>query len=446
MKGDILFEQKKLKKFSSTPIGEPNKVSGRQLPIQGNESCNDSDKDVGMRINHNLPSMTARASLFKANRESAKTIQRLSTGLRINSAADDAAGLGVSENLRTQVRGMGQALKNTQDAIALLNIADGALNEQAAIMQRMRELVIQAKNDTYTQTEREYMGQEFGQLMEELDRIAATTSYNGMQLFATPEISGNSSNGIYADGSDGSAPETAHKTLQSNVLPDGGALHDANDGGSGHHFNMLIGGNYSEVDASAFVTTNNRDYYETYAENMVTIAFGQMDSNALFHLAPNNAMHDPIDIDGTGLFGDFSWDPSPTGDIGDQLINAGAGGTGSVADKLDVILKLIDGGDGISSTMRTNIFFSAAAANPTGIERVNKMRANIGAMINRLEHSVNNLMNQQTNTQAAETLIRDADFASETAEFTRNQILTQTSTAMLAQANTEPAMVLRLLR
>jgi flagellin len=110
-----------------------------------------------MRINNNISAMTTRNSLFAVNRDLGKTLQKLSTGLRINSAADDAAGLGISENLRTQVRGMGQALKNTQDAIALLNIADGALNEQAAIMQRMRELVIQAKNDPvrYSRAERE---------------------------------------------------------------------------------------------------------------------------------------------------------------------------------------------------------------------------------------------------------------------------------------------------
>jgi flagellin len=137
-----------------------------------------------MRINHNISSMVTQGSLFKTNRAMGKSLEKLSTGLRINSAADDAAGLGVSENLRTQVRGMGQAMRNTQDAIALLNVADGALNEQAAILQRMRELVIQAKNDTYTQTERNYMGTEFEALYNELDRIAKTTNYNGMRIFA----------------------------------------------------------------------------------------------------------------------------------------------------------------------------------------------------------------------------------------------------------------------
>ena len=384
--------------------------------------------------------MTTRNSLFTVNRDLGKTLQKLSTGLRINSAADDAAGLGISENLRTQVRGMGQALKNTQDAIALLNIADGALNEQAAIMQRMRELVIQAKNDTYTQTERDYMGQEFGQLMSELDRIAAATTYNGMTLFAIPEQSGNNSNGIYASNAESAAPETAHKVIQANVLPDGGPLGDANDQGSGHNFNMLIGQNYTANDAAAFVSASGREYYNPNAENMLTIAFAQMDSNTLFHLLPQNAIPDLLD--GDGYFGDFSWNPG--GDGGDLMISMAYGGVGTVSDKLDLILKLIDGGKNIDAGVKATLMMDGN--NPTGLDRINKMRSNIGAMINRLEHTVNNLMNQETNTQAAETVIRDADFAAETASYTRSQILSQSSMAMLAQANTLPQSVLQLLR
>lgn len=384
--------------------------------------------------------MTTRNSLFTVNRDLSKTLQKLSTGLRINSAADDAAGLGISENLRTQVRGMGQALRNTQDAIALLTIADGALNEQAAVMQRMRELVIQAKNDTYTQTERDYMGREFSQLMSELDRIAAATTYNGMTLFAIPEQSGNNTNGIYASNSVNEPPETAHKVIQGNVLPNGGPLGDANDEGSSHHFNMMIGQNYTAADAAAFVSTSNRNYYQPDAENMLTIALAQMDSNTLFHLYPQSAIPDLLD--GDGYFGDFSWDPVTDG--GDIMINAAYGGTATVGNKLDLILKLIDGGQGIDAGVKATLMMDAD--NPTGLDRINKMRANIGAMINRLEHTVNNLMNQETNTQAAETVIRDADFAAETAAYTRSHILSQSSTAMLAQANTLPHVVMQLLR
>jgi flagellin len=402
-----------------------------------------------MRINNNIEAMTTRNSMYITNREMTRSLQKISTGLRINSAADDAAGLGVSENLRTQVRGMGQALKNTQDAIALLNIADGALNEQANIMQRMRELVIQAKNDTYTQTERNYMGQEFGQLMNELDRIAATTTYNGMTIFAIPEQAGTNTNGIYTT-SLVPAPETAHKAAQANQVLNGAALGDVNDGGSGHHFNMLIGQNYTAADAAAFNATAGMNFYGTTAENMVTVAFAQMDTNALFHTAPN-AAQPAFGLDGSGLFGDFSWNPGfpPGGDLGDFAIDmsvTGAPGGGSLSTKLDLILRVIDGGSNISANERAIVFGNPAVQSPTGLERINKMRSTIGAMTNRLESTVNNLMNQQTNTQAAESVIRDADFAQETAQFTKNQILMQSSTAMLSQANSLPQMVQQLLR
>jgi flagellin len=399
-----------------------------------------------MRINHNIASMTTQNSLFKVNREMSKSIQKLSTGLRINSASDDAAGLGVSENLRTQVKGMGQSLRNTQDAIALLNIADGALNEQADILQRMRELVIQAKNDTYTDTERQYMGQEFGALAHELDRIASTTRYNGMQLFATPETSGNNSGGVYASNSDAAAPETAHKTIMAATLSDS-PLGDE-DLGSGNHFNMMIGGNYSKSDEDAFTAAG--EYYQSSAGNMITIKFGQMDTNALLFPDPTAASPDPsnpmMDFGGIGYFGDFSWHPDPLDpqfDGGDVMIQTSAPGmNGTIQDKLNLILQVIDGDT--SATLQSAVMSNRTS--PTGLDRVNKMRAYIGAMTNRLESSVNNLMNQITNTQAAESLIRDVDMASETANFTKSQILTQSATAMLSQANSLPQGVLSLLR
>lgn len=403
-----------------------------------------------MRINHNISSMHTQNSLFQVNRSMAKSIEKLSTGIRINSASDDAAGLGVSENLRIQTRGMEQALKNTQDAIALLNIADGALNEQADILQRMRELVVQAQNDSYTQTEREYMGKEFGSLMEELDRIASVTSYNGMQIFATPEKSGNASNGVYSNTN--GAPLTAHKTtIQSDALGDVAAFGE-NDSGSGHHFNMMIGANYSDSDIAAY-SNDGREFYSSSASNMITIAFGQMDSNALFHKYPAGAMSTP-NIDGSGLFGDFSW--AADGNLGDAgtddgdwyinlVVQMSEGRNATVKDKLNMIHNLIDGGGDLSAATRGMLFPGEENA-PTGLERVNQMRSRIGALINRLEHSTNNLMNQITNTQSAESLIRDTDFASETAKFTKNQILTQSSTAMLAQANTSPQMILQLLQ
>jgi flagellin len=386
--------------------------------------------------------MTAQTSMFRINRDTSKSLQKLSTGLRINTASDDAAGLGVSENLRTQVRGMSMAFRNTQDAIAMLQIADGALNEQADILQRMREIVIQAKNDTYTQTERDYMYEEFSGLMSELDRVAAVTNYNGMQLFAAPE----------SDRGEGrttlltNAHNTPHQLRDARNAwdDDADSIFGADDYSSSHHFNMMIGANYTTIDSDAYDAT-----YESFqpgASNMVMIQFGQMDANTL--LAKDPALSATLG-NASNVFDNFSMDNM--GDFEDFLIDVNMNGLpdNSVHEKLDYLLRLIDGDDeGIpdNATFRSSQGADGTRTNNlTGLTRVNHMRANIGAMINRLDHASNNLLNQISNTQSAESLIRDVDFASESALFSKNQILTQSSTSMLAQSNMLPQSVLQLL-
>jgi len=288
-----------------------------------------------MRINHNISSMVTQNSLFSVNREMSKSLERLSTGLRINRASDDAAGLGVSENLRTQVKGTAQAIRNAQDGIAAITIAEGAANEISGILQRMRELAVQSSNDTLTSTERAYTDQEYGQLINEIDRIAEVTNYNGMKLISSTGTSANDRFGI-----GGSAGTT------------GSALWiDAND---------------------------------SYGLDSITISI-------------------------------------------DTLTTVGLG---------------------VDATTLTTQTDSVAAitALDESIDSVNTMRSNMGAFINRLEHAINNLMISNTNQQSAESQIRDVDFASETTQYTRNQILTQSGTAMLAQANQLPQSVLQLLQ
>jgi flagellin len=276
-----------------------------------------------MRINHNVNAMTTQGALFRTGRELGKSLERLSTGLRINRASDDAAGLGVSENLRTQVRGCAQAQKNAQDGIAALNIAEGAMNEVSEVLQRMRELAVQAANDTLTSSERSYVQEEFAALGNEIDRISAVTNYNGMTLLAG---------------------------------------------------------------------------------------------------------------DGDTRFGDGSvlWiDANSTDD-----------------NKIDVDINTIDKAQlGIgSSTVSAQSTAQTAIGNlDTAINSVNTERATIGALVNRLEHAVNNLLVSETNQQSAESAIRDVDFATETSNFTRNQILSQSATAMLSQANMMPSQVMSLL-
>jgi flagellin len=394
-----------------------------------------------MRINHNISAIITQGALSSVSREMSKSLAKLSTGLRINSAADDAAGLGVSENLRTQVTGMGQALKNTQEAISMLNIADGALNEETTILQRMRELVIQALNDTYSSTERNYMGQEFVALRDELDRIAAVTNYNTMQIFAAPSVT----DGIGVYNADNTV-EPPRKLQDAGTLDPNDPLFGVDDFTSGHHFNMMVGANASAEDFAAFNAGTNS--FGKNAGDLITIQFGQMDANGLLSLNPVNPA-----MDAKLIFDGFGWDFN--NDLEDQSIAIGAWDDGEVANppdagvntKLRLLLNIIDGSQNVSANMKIDVFGLAGTENlKTGLARVNEMRARIGALTNRLEHSVNNTINQVNNMQSAESLVRDADFAEETAKFTKNQILTQSATAMLAQANSLPNTVLSLLR
>jgi len=294
-----------------------------------------------MRINHNISAMTTQSSMYKVNRDMSKSLERLSTGLRINTAADDAAGLGVSENLRTQVKGTAQAMRNAQDGIAAISTAEGAANEISDILQRMRELAVQSSNDTLTSTERAYTNQEYQQLISEIDRIAEVTNYNGMKLISSSGTNANDRFGIGGTGGTGS---------------------------------------------SLWIDANS-----SYGNDSITITIDTLTTAEL--------------------------------------------GSGS-------------GGDAVNETFLT----SQTAANAAiisldeAIDSVNTMRSNMGAFVNRLEHAINNLTVSNTNQQSAESLIRDADFAKESSQFTRNQILSQSGTSMLAQANQVPQNVLSLLR
>lgn len=281
-----------------------------------------------MRINHNVSSMITQSSLKQADQAMSKSLEKLSTGLRINRASDDAAGLAVSERLRSQVKGMDRAKMNAQDGIALLQIAEGAANEIDSVLQRQRELAVQASSDTLTSTDRSYLDLEFGQLSAEIDRITQSAQYNTMTLL---------------DGT----------------------------------------------------------------------GFGAGSAGSVLHIGANASSADTISV---------QIDSISTGSIG-----MSTGGTGAV---------------GVSTQASAS---SAITAIDTALDSVNRLRSDLGSYINRLEHTINNLTNQEFNTQDAESRIRDVDFANETTQFTRNQILVQSATSMLSQANSKPQSVLSLL-
>jgi flagellin len=282
-----------------------------------------------MRINHNIASMIGQGALNTQNVSLNKSLEKLSTGLRINRASDDAAGLSVSESLRSKVRGMERAKSNAADGIALLQIAEGATGEVNNILQRMRELAIQSSTDTMTTTERAYIDKEFNQLLSEITRISNSASYNGMTLL---------------DGAEGSF------------------------GVSGGQASVLHIG------------------------------------------AGSSASVDRISITITAM---------SLGALGMDMTTTAVSTSSSALASLSII--------------------------DTAIRSVNTMRSDMGAYVNRLEFAISNLSNQVYNTQDAESRIRDVDFAKETTEFTRSQILSQSATSMLAQANQVPQGVLSLL-
>ncbi|MGE5577907.1 MAG: flagellin [Syntrophothermus sp.] len=271
-----------------------------------------------MRINNNIEAINSHRNLQNTSRGLAKAMERLSSGLRVNRAADDAAGLAISEKLRSQVRGLNTAIKNAESGISLIQTAEGALNETHSILQRMRDLAVQAANGIYSTTDRGNLDKEFQQLISEVTRIAGQTEFNGLKLL---------------------------------------------DGSLCAGFTLQIGANAGQV---------------------ITVGIVTADSNAL----------------------------------------------------------------AISALALTTIDAASAAISSidAAINTVSGIRADLGAVQNRMEHTITNLSVASENLAASESRIRDADMAQEMVEFTKLQILQQSGTAMLAQANTAPQAVLSLLR
>jgi flagellin len=280
-----------------------------------------------MIINHNLAALNTHRQLSMGSANAQKNMEKLSSGQRINRAGDDAAGLAISEKMRAQVRGLDQASRNAQDGISLIQTAEGALNETHSILQRMRELAVQASNDTNdNDNDRDAIKTEVEQLEKELNRINKDTTFNGKAVFSS------------GTGAAATAPS----------------------------FNIHIG-----ADSTS---------------EQLTIASEKVDAGSL---------------QVSGIAADMT-DGTKAKDAIDTINNA--------------------------------------------INQVSTFRAKLGAWQNRLEHTINNLNNTSENITAAESRIRDVDMAKEMMDFTKNNILTQASQAMLAQANQQPQGVLQLLR
>jgi flagellin len=482
-------------------------------------------KTMGLFVNSNVASLNAQRNLNGASKSLSRSFQRLSSGLRINSAKDDAAGLGISDRMTSQVRGINQAIRNTGDGISLSQTAEGGLSESTAILQRVRELSVQSANDTNTDSDREALQNEVDSLVSELDRIADKTTFNnksvlnGSFIGAKFHIGANSNDTITVsikDARANSLGRQARVSSDADIQVEGGAqnLQDGNV-----VINAVTIRATTATDDSVSTTLNNasaiakaeaiNDASEFTGVKAIvedTVVVGSADITAVTLDSTNN-----LAINGA-IFSGFKVEDSDASDTLVNAINAKADETGVVASlNEDNRLELVaDDGRNIEVTVSGNAtrlgLAAAAGTTVTGgrltlqsedqfflegdaidklgdvggagatlfgvnsensvstidittreganiaiattdiaIKQVSGIRSDLGAIQNRLESTVNNLAVSAENVTAARSRIRDADFATETADFSRNQIIQQAGISVLAQANQQPQVALALL-
>ena len=382
---------------------------------------------MGMIINHNITALEAQHSLTKTQLKYSTALQRLSTGLRINKAADDAAGLGIGEKLMAQVNGLTQATSNAQNGISLIQTAEGALNETQDILQRMRELVVQAGGGTLSNSDQTNIQNEITQLSSEVDRIATTTQYNGTSLLTggfgstVSATTGTVANGLSSYSSNGAAAATYTLTAAAGSV-------------SGTKFTLtssIAGVNPQVIDNVATPTGVN-------VTNLNFSSLGvSIGINANIGVAGANITGSTYTV--TGASGSFLVGANGTAaeNIGVTINNMGSSSLGSGVGNMISNVNVVGATSAQTQTMLANI--------DAAIGQVSTQRGSLGAVQNRLQHTINSLNVATENMQSSESQIMDADVAQETTNMVSAQILTQAGTSVLSQANQMPQSALSLL-
>ncbi|MBU5293045.1 flagellin [Anaerosalibacter bizertensis] len=392
-----------------------------------------------MRINNNMMAMNANRQLGINNNGTAKSLEKLSSGFRINRAGDDAAGLAISEKMRGQIRGLNMASKNAQDGISLIQTAEGALDETHAILQRMRELAVQSANDTNVGVDRNEIQKEVDQLSAELTRIADTTEFNTQNLLggdfkAKFHVGANSKQNVDLD----------INAMGAEALKVAGFLGEKVDvsGVTGVSVKNLTG----EEVTIKYTALKGKD---DAAVEKTTVDVSEDGKSITITLA--QAAGDGENVgDITATKGDIVKALESTGLVKVEVaegtdLTANLDATNAIPGETTVAAGTVNKETGINVSSQKAADASITTIN-NAIETVSAERSKLGAMQNRLEHTIKNLDNAAENLQAAESRIRDVDMAKEMMEFTKQNILQQASTAMLAQANSLPQGVLQLLR
>jgi flagellin len=394
-----------------------------------------------MRINTNVSALNTYRQLSNANSAGQKSMEKLSSGQRINRGADDAAGLSISEKMRAQIRGLTQGSKNAQDAISMIQTADGALNETHSILQRMRELSVQASSDTLAQQDRDAIGEEMVQLRDQVDTIAKTTQFNGKSILnGSLAAKLDTTNSLMQDGMAAEAGASSVLSIDVSAAKAGTTFTVGLDPNDGNNETLMI---TSDGVSQSLQLTD--DMFDTIGKQTV-LDFDKLGIKITLSSS---------DTSGTagGAAGALDGQDIVTASGSDSArFSVGANGTAdetiSVAFK-DMRASVLDSALGtLTKTSMSDVTTSQAMTTvlDSAISKVSTQRSSLGAIQNRLERTINNLDAIAENTTAAESRIRDVDMAKEVMENSKRNILAQASQAMLAQANQQPQSVLQLLR
>lgn len=378
-----------------------------------------------MRINHNIAALNTYNKLSANQTTTAKSLEKLSSGLKINRAGDNAAGLAISEKMRGQIRGLDQAVNNASDGISLIKTAEGGLNETHSILQRMRELAVQSANDTNTEADRTEIQKEVTELSSEITRISGTTQFNtkmlldgtlGVKVTGDVATGGTAALLMVTDGIKVATKGVATgSTITLGVVEANNTVSATLNGVTqtitvgvplGGDVNTMLAGATLNFDKIG-LTLNLGGITDFSAAKYNSTTLKTSGESATFQIGANK--NENVDLKIASM--------SAT-DLGVAAINVKTQADASIA------IETID----------------------SAISKVSSERSNLGSIQNRLEHTINNLGTSSENLTSAESRIRDVDMAKEMMEFTKNNILAQAATAMLAQANAQPQSVLQLLQ
>ena len=391
-----------------------------------------------MIINHNMNALNAHRNMNVNNTNAGKSMEKLSSGLRINRAGDDAAGLAISEKMRGQIRGLTQSSRNAADGISMIQTAEGALNETTNILQRMRELAVQAGNDTNTTSDRAEIQKEIDALTEEVDRIANNTEFNTQKLLNGNKM-GKAGDVIKTEIQ---AVKGSFKITLAQGLDDGNKL---TIDGKTIEFNQTSTANNGAVETALKDAFKDYDFTVSADKKDITITQKVAKYKDEMTYSLDGAAEAKANVLAKGVTGREEQISE-----GQVSVQVGANANQSMSIEIGDMraealgIKTVKGKTlSVETAEKAN---EAITKFDEALNAVSSQRANLGAVQNRLEYTISNLDNTAENLTSAESTLRDVDMAKEMMEYSKNNILNQAAQAMISQANQQPQNVLQLLR